>query len=142
MSKQIDESPKAPFSDRFRAWWFKGVDAERPRTDLSNAMRSNLDAMAQHASDIERAATRDGARIRGGALDSASKVILYMEYLETELVRTETEYSKVLQAVRAELADLRTNLQREQAAADATERSQSQPVPAPAVGNGIAAAAA
>ena len=145
MSKTIDESPKAPFSERFRAWWFKGVDAERSSngqpSELSYAMRSHIEGMAKHASDIQGAAVRDGARIRRGALDSTSKVISYVEYLETALVRTETEYSKVLQAVRAELADLRTHLEREQAAAQAAEKAQSQPLPTPANGSGVAAAA-
>jgi hypothetical protein len=143
MSRTIDESPKAPFSERFRAWWFKGVDTgpPRPSSELSYAMRSHIEGMTKHASDIQGAAVRDGARIRRGALDSTSKVFSYVEYLETALVRTETEYGKVLQAVRAELADLRTHLEREQAAAQASERAQSQPLPTPANGSGVAAAA-
>ena len=141
MSKKIDESPKAPFSERFRAWWFRGVDEAPSGLELSQAMRSHLEGMAQHAGDIQRAAVRDGARIRGGALESATKLVSYVEYLETALVRTETEYGKVLQAVRAELADLRAHLEREVEAAKAAEQAQSQPLPTALPGQGIAAAA-
>jgi len=121
MAKKIDESSKPPRSDRLRGWWFRGVDTELPpqREELSNAMRTHLDGMASHARDIERAAYGDGARIRREALASASTIVGHVEHLESQLALIENQYGRVIDTMRAELADLREKLAEEAHAAEA-----------------------
>jgi hypothetical protein len=121
LNESSTESRKAPLGERVRSWWWRGVDA--PAVDasghpLSNTMKTHLRSMVGHASEIERAAAKDGIRIRRGALDSATRVVGHVERLEAELTRVEVEYANVLMSLRSELTALREKLEAETAAAE------------------------
>ena len=126
MRKKIDESSKPPRSDRLRGWWFKGVDTEPPpqREELSSAVRTHLDGMAGHALRIERAAMDDGSRIRQQALTSANTIVGDVEHLESQLALLENQYGRVIDQMRAELADLRTKLLHETEQAEVAGQNQ------------------
>ena len=144
MRKKIDESSKPPRSDRLRGWWFRGVDTEPPpqREELSSAVRTHLDGLAGHALRIEQAAMDDGSRIRQQALASANTIVGHVEHLESQLALIENQYGRVIDQMRAELADLRTKLAHETEQADVAARTgvpqleAGAPAPVAVNGNG------
>jgi hypothetical protein len=69
-------------NSRFWQWWWKGSPS---RDGIASEMTVHVEGILDHAHDIQRAAERDGQRIRHAAFDSAARLLARVEAVEAEL---------------------------------------------------------
>jgi hypothetical protein len=69
-------------NSRFWQWWWKGSTSHN---GLATEMTAHVEGILDHAADIQRAAERDGQRIRHAAFDSATRLLARVEAVEAEL---------------------------------------------------------